>query len=76
VSLPVPADASLFLGENAPHLFLTGLSRPLTPGQSISLKLTFQRAGSATVTAIVSGPTSYQPNPSTFDFEKSGGGEG
>jgi copper(I)-binding protein len=72
LSLPVPADASLFLGENSPHLYLTGLKRSLTPGQSIQMQLTFQRAGSVAVSAIVSGPTSYQPNPSTFDFGEPG----
>jgi copper(I)-binding protein len=72
VSLPVPADASLFLGENSPHLFLTGLTRSLTPGQSIQVQLTFQRAGAVTVTALVSGPTSYVPNPSTYDFGEPG----
>jgi hypothetical protein len=69
VSLAVPAGATLYLGENSPHVFLTGLNRSLTAGQVLRITFTFQRAGSVTVDAFVAGPTSYVPNSSSFDFE-------
>lgn len=70
VALPIPPDSSLFLGENVPHVFLTGLTRSLTPAQNVRITLTFQRAGAVTVLAMVSGPTSYVPNSSSYDFEQ------
>ena len=69
VSLPVPPDTTLFLGQNSPHVFLTGLTRSLTAGQNVRITFTFQKAGSVTVNAFVAGPTSYVPNSSSFDFE-------
>jgi hypothetical protein len=69
VSLAVPPDTTLFLGQNSPHLFLTGLNRSLTAGQVVRITFTFQRAGSVTLDASVAGPTSYVPNTSTYDFE-------
>jgi hypothetical protein len=69
VPLTVPPDTTLYLGQNTPHLFLTGLSRSLTAGQTVRITFTFQRAGSLTLEAFVAGPTSYTPNSSSFDFE-------
>jgi len=69
ISLPVPPDTTLFLGQNSPHVFLTGLTRSLTAGQNVRITFTFQKAGSVTVDAFVAGPTSYVPNSSSFDFE-------
>jgi copper(I)-binding protein len=65
----VPPDTTLFLGQNSPHVFLTGLKRSLTAGQVVKLTFTFQRAGAVTLTALVAGPTSYVPNTSSFNFE-------
>jgi hypothetical protein len=69
-SLAVPPDTTLFLGQNSPHLFLTGLNRALTAGQVVRITFTFQRAGSVTLDALVAGPASYVPNTSTYDFEQ------
>jgi Copper chaperone PCu(A)C len=69
ISLVVPPDSTLYLGENTPHVFLTGLKRSLTAGQVVRLTLTFQRAGSVTLDAFVAGPVSYVPNSSSYDFE-------
>ena len=65
----MPADATLYLGQNSPHVFVTGLSRTLTAGQVVRMTFTFQRAGAITVDSFVAGPTSYSPNSSSFDFE-------
>jgi hypothetical protein len=69
ISLAVPPDTSLFLGQNGPHVFVTGLTRSLTAGQVVRMTFKFQKAGSVTVDAFVAGPTSYVPNTSSFDFE-------
>jgi hypothetical protein len=69
-SLAVPADTTLFFGQNSPHVFLTGLKRTLTAGQVVRVTFTFQRAGSVTLDAFVSSPVSYVPNSSSFDFEQ------
>jgi hypothetical protein len=67
--LTLPPDTTLYLGKNSPHVFLTGLSRTLTPGQVVRMTFTFQRAGAITVDSYVAGPSSYSPNSSSFNFE-------
>jgi hypothetical protein len=66
----VPPDTTLYLGQNSPHVFLTGLNRALTAGQVVRITFTFQRAGSVTLDAFVASPVSYVPNTSTYDFEQ------
>jgi Copper chaperone PCu(A)C len=68
ISLAVPPDTSLYLGQNSPHVFVTGLTRSLTAGQNVRITFTFQKAGSVAVDAFVAGPASYVPNSSSFDF--------
>ena len=75
VLLAVPPDTTLFLGQNTPHLFLTGLTRSLTAGQVVRITFTFQRAGAVTLDAFVASPVSYVPNTSTYDFEHAQQGE-
>lgn len=69
VGLPIPANTSLFLGKNAPHIILVHLAGALTPGQSIPVRMTFRDAGTVVVKVLVSAPASYVPNTSTYDFD-------
>jgi copper(I)-binding protein len=69
VGIKIPANSVAFLGQNVPHVTLTGLTSPLNAAQSLRLTFTFQRAGTVTVDVIVASPTSPVPNNSTFNFE-------
>lgn len=68
VGIKIPANSVVFLGQNAPHVTLTGLTRSLNVAQSVRMTFTFQRAGAVTIDALISTPTEPVPNPSTFDF--------
>jgi copper(I)-binding protein len=57
VSLPV--DASANLTGPQPKIVLSGLTTPLTGGQAITVKLTFQHAGTVTLDVPVM-PHSYE----------------
>jgi len=74
VSVPIPADSTVFLGENGPTLTLVGLSSPLTPAQTVPLTVTFQRAGSITVQAPVATPSRALPRGESFNFEEESSG--
>ncbi len=43
--IEVAADGSLSLAPNGTHVMLTGLQRPLVPGQQIPARLLFARSG-------------------------------
>lgn len=51
--LPIPAGGQLDIAPAGVHVMLTGLSRPLVPGESVSLTLTFRRAGPVVATMQV-----------------------
>ena len=53
--LPIPAGATVRFAPGGLHVMLMDLKRPLTKGMSITLSLTFERAGLVEVTAIVAG---------------------
>jgi copper(I)-binding protein len=55
--LAIPADATLRLVPNGPHLLITGAA-PLRGGKDITLTLTFRRAGAISVVALVTDPES------------------
>jgi copper(I)-binding protein len=67
-SLQVPAQSVVLLGQNAPHVFLQGLTSSLTAGQSVRLTFTFANAGSVTVAVAVAGPSEQVPETSSFNF--------
>ena len=52
-SLVVPASARVALKPGGYHLMLIGLKRALGPGQTVTLTLVFERAGSITARAAV-----------------------
>jgi copper(I)-binding protein len=68
VGIQIPAKSVVYLGQNAPHISLTGLTQSLNAAQSLRVTFTFQRAGAVTLDVIVANPSSPVPNSSTFDF--------
>ena len=68
VGIKIPAGSAIFLGQNAPHVTLTGLTRSLNVAQSLRVTFTFQHAGAITLDVLIAAPSSPVPNPSTFDF--------
>jgi copper(I)-binding protein len=71
----VPGDSAVFLGQNAPHVSLIGLTRPVTPAQSLAITFTFRNAGKVTVNAIVANPDTVLPPASRYNFEPSDKGQ-
>jgi copper(I)-binding protein len=69
LDITIPADSSVFLGENAPTVTLVGLGQDLTPAQTLPLTFTFQRAGDVTVNVPVAAPASNVPQTSSYNFE-------
>jgi copper(I)-binding protein len=49
----VPAGATLEMKPGGHHVMLLGLTRDLAPGDSVTLTVTFEKAGPVTVTAPV-----------------------
>jgi len=71
-NIPIPSDTAVFLGKNAPHVSLVGLTRPVTAAQSLAITFTFRDAGAVTVNAIVDNPDKVLPTPSTYNFAPAG----
>ena len=72
--IEIPADSTLFLGENGPTVTLTDLDESLTPAQSVELTFTFEKAGEVTVPAIVGTPGTDLARGEPFDFHHEEGG--
>jgi copper(I)-binding protein len=70
VGIKIPGTSAIFLGQNAPHVTLTGLTDSLNAAQSLRVVFTFQRAGSVTVDVLVANPSTQIPNTSSFNFEQ------
>ena len=51
--LDLPAGQAVTLKPGGYHIMLTGLTRPLKEGETVSLTLSFAKAGSREVTAPV-----------------------
>jgi copper(I)-binding protein len=54
--LPIPGMARVALERGGLHLMLYGAKAPLQPGDRRDITLTFERAGSITVTGVVGQP--------------------
>jgi copper(I)-binding protein len=70
VGIKIPGNSAIFLGQNAPHVTLTGLTDSLNVAQTLRVVFTFQRAGAVTVDLLVANPSSEVPNTSSFNFEQ------
>jgi copper(I)-binding protein len=75
LNITLPADSTVFLGQNAETVTLVALSQALTPAQTVELTFTFERAGDVTMQVPVAAPSQNVPQTSAFNFEK-GGNEG
>ncbi len=51
--VPVPAGGAVALAPGGYHVMLMGLTRPLAPGDTFPVTLTFERAGTVQTTATV-----------------------
>lgn len=78
--LPVPANGSVVLKPGSYHVMLVGLKKPLTAGGSFPLTLTFEKAGTISVTvpvqAMGANTGGTMGGMSGMDGNKSGGGMG
>lgn len=52
-SVPVPGGGTVQFAPGGYHVMLTGLNKALNPGDQVTVTLTFQNAGTVTVTAEV-----------------------
>ncbi|WVH08744.1 MAG: Copper metallo chaperone [Fluviibacter phosphoraccumulans EoVTN8] len=52
-AMDVPADGELKLKSGSYHIMLIGLTRPLVAGETVPLKLKFEKAGEVTVNAKI-----------------------
>jgi copper(I)-binding protein len=68
-NIKIPGFSAVFLGQNAPHVALVGLTRDLTAAQSLPITFTFRDAGSVTVNVIVANPDTVLPPGSTYNFQ-------
>jgi copper(I)-binding protein len=66
----VPAQSALYLGVEGPTVTLAHLTQPLTTGQTITLTLTFEKAGQVTVVAAVATPNRPLPRGQSYDFHQ------
>ena len=78
--ITLPADGNVYIGSAAgPAVTLTGLTEELTAGEHITVDLTFQRAGTVEVIALVGTPNSdaratpFDFNPTEADEQRGGG---
>ena len=60
--LPIPAGGSVTLKPGSYHIMLIGLKKPLTPGETFPLTLTFEKAGNISVTVPVQAMGAMQDN--------------
>lgn len=57
----ISSDGHLVLEPGGLHVMLMHLREPLVKGRTVSLELTFERAGTVTVDAPILGPGATQP---------------
>lgn len=68
--ITIPAGQNVFVGESGPIVTLVGLSRELTPAQSLEVTFTFRDAGEVTVPVLVGTPSLDLPRGEGFDFHE------
>lgn len=74
--IQIPPNSYVSFREDGPRIMLTGLTRQLRPGQNLVVTLTFQRAGSVTMTIAVGTPETQLPPAPTVSVEPGGESEG
>lgn len=61
--IDIPPDQPVTLAPNGLHIMLEGLAKPLRPGQTFPLTLTFEKAGTRTVSVAVEKVGAMAPMP-------------
>jgi copper(I)-binding protein len=74
--IQIPPNSYVSFRGDGPRIMLTGLTRQLRPGQNLPVTLTFQRAGSVTMTIAVGTPETQLPPAPTVSIEPGGESEG
>ena len=74
--LELPAGGRAMLEPGGHHVMLMGLRKPLMKGHSFPLSLTFENAGTVTVTVAIMGPGSRGPSHTTGGHGKHHGSGG
>jgi copper(I)-binding protein len=64
-SVPVPAGQAAQFSSDATHLMLVGLRQDLVPGELVTVRLRFARAGDVEIDATVEGPSTSQDSSGT-----------
>ncbi len=59
--LPIPAGATVVLEPGGLHLMFMDLHRPLVEGDTVTITLTFERAGTIDVPLVVGAPNAEGP---------------
>jgi hypothetical protein len=68
--IEIPANDSVFVGEDDLSITLTDLDQSLTTGQTIQVTFTFEKAGDVTVPVSVANPPRALKRGEDFDFNK------
>lgn len=74
--IQIPPNSYVSFREDGPRVMLTGLTQRLRPGQNLRVTLTFQNAGSVTMTIAVGTPEMQLPPAPTVSVEPGGESEG
>lgn len=74
--IQIPPNSYVSFREDGPRIMLTGLTRQLRPGQNLPVTLTFQRAGSVTMTIAVGTPDAELPPAPTVSVDPDSESEG
>jgi hypothetical protein len=76
LALEIPPNTALYLGRGGDAtVTLEDLAEPLTPGQTLALTLTFERAGEIELRALVGIPDEEVERGEPFDFHQGEAGE-
>ncbi len=62
-AIDIPAGQPVTLAPSGLHVMLEGLKKPLSPGQSFPLTLTFEKAGKRTVDVAIQKVGAMKPMP-------------
>lgn len=63
--IEIPADTPVSLDATGLHVWLADLKRPLEAGETVPLRLTFEKAGPRQVMVAIVKPSATGPRPST-----------
>jgi copper(I)-binding protein len=72
--LEIPADSTVFVGEDGASITLTDLEQSLATGQYLGLTLTFENAGEIDLQVTVANPEEAEERGEAFDFHHEEGG--